>query len=183
MWLKSSLIIAGTFVVAATVAFVARAQPVADEGQTAQVLFVCRNGVSMSVWSAAYFNRLASERGLSEHAIARAAIASYTAVPLRMRFALAVDGFRLNGYQPHVVTADEARGAEHVVLVQGTDDTVLPPDMQADVRDSEVWRGFSPMRENYFPARAALRAKVEDLVARLAAKATSTDERSPVERR
>jgi hypothetical protein len=180
MWLRSFLVIAAALLIAVAVAVVVRAQPIADEGRPASVVFVCRNGVSMSVWSAAYFNRLASQRGLSERAIARAAIASYTAVPLRMRFALAVDGFRLNGYRPHVVTADEAHGAEHVVIVQGTDDTRLPPEMQADVRDTEIWRGFSPMRENYFPARAALRAKVEDLVARLAM--TSTDEPDPESR-
>ena len=124
----------------------------------------------MSVWSAAYFNRLASERGLRERAIARAAMPSYTSVPLRMRFALAVDGFRLNGYRPKVVTADEVRSAERVVIVQGTDDTVLPPNAQAQAHESEVWHGFPPMREQYFPSRAALRAKIEDLVERVAAK-------------
>jgi hypothetical protein len=123
----------------------------------------------MSVWSAAYFNRLASERGLRERAIARAAIPSYTSVPFRMRFALAVDGFRLDGYRPKVVAPDDVRGVERVVIVRGTDDTVLPPDTQAEARDSEVWEGFPPMREHYFPSRAALRGKIEDLVGRVAA--------------
>lgn len=167
MWLKSFFIVAATFVVAASIALVATAQPVAAAGQRAQVLFVCRNGVSMSVWSAAYFNRLAAERGLPQRATARATISDYTTVPLRMRFALAVDGFRLDGYRPHVVTAEDVRDAEHIVIVQGTDDTVLPFEMQAEVRQSEVWRGFSPMREHYLPARKAIREKVEDLITRL----------------
>ena len=170
MWLKSFLVVAGAFLVASSYALVVRAQPIVDEARPAQVLFVCRNGVSMSVWSAAYFNRLAAQRGLGERAIARAAIPSYTSVPYRMQFALAVDGFRLNGYRPKVVSPDDVRGAEQVVIVQGTDDTVLPPEAQSVVHESEEWQGFPPMREHYFPSRAALRARVEDLVQRVAAK-------------
>ncbi|HEY2773780.1 MAG TPA: hypothetical protein VGK20_06985 [Candidatus Binatia bacterium] len=124
----------------------------------------------MSVWSAAYFNRLASARGLRERATARAAIASFTDVPFRMVFALAVDGFRLDGYQPHVVSPEDVKGAERVIVVQGTDDTVLPRDVQVAAPESEVWQGFPAMRDHYFPAHAALRARVEDLVERIAAK-------------
>jgi hypothetical protein len=65
----------------------------------------------MSVWSAAYFNRLAAAHGLRERAIARAAVPSYSAVPLNMTFALAIDGFRLDGYRPEVISAEDARAA------------------------------------------------------------------------
>jgi hypothetical protein len=163
-------VIGVALLLAGSVAYGVKAQPVADESRAAQVVFVCRNGVSMSVWSAAYFNRLASERGLRERAVARAAIPSYTSVPFRMRFALAVDGFRLDGYRPQVVTPADVQGAEHVVVVRSTDDTALPQETQDKARDSEVWQGFPPMREHYFPSRAALRAKIEDLVERIAAK-------------
>ncbi|HXC52491.1 MAG TPA: hypothetical protein VN634_16540 [Candidatus Limnocylindrales bacterium] len=133
---------------AASAAFATKAQPIEVARDSAQVVFVCRNGVSMSVWSAAYFNRLASARGLPERAIARAAIASYSAVPYRMMFALAVDGFRLDGYRPHVVSPEDVKDAERVVVVQSTDDTVLPTDVQAAVRNSEVWQGFPAMRDH-----------------------------------
>lgn len=170
MKLKSVLVIGLPLLLAGSVAFaMMRAQPIGEAGDPAQVVFVCRNGVSMSVWSAAYFNRLAAERGLRQRASARAAIPSYTDVPFRMVFALAVDGFRLDGYRPHVVSPEDVREAMRIVVVQGTDDTVLPPDVQATRRDSEVWQGFPAMRDRYFPSRAALRAKVEDLVERLAA--------------
>jgi hypothetical protein len=161
--------IGAALLLAGSVAFATRAEPVAEAGAPAQVVFVCRNGVSMSVWSAAYFNRLASARGLRERATARATIPSYTEVPLRMRFALAVDGFRLDGYRPQVVAAGDVRGAERVVIVQSSDGTVLPSELETEARPSEVWQGFPPMRDDYFPARAALRAKVEDLVERIAA--------------
>jgi len=122
------------------------------------------------VWSAAYFNRLAAARGLRERAIARAAIPSYTTVPLRMVFALAVDGFRLDGYRPQVVSREDVRDAELVVVIQSSDDTELPSDAQAEVRDSDVWQGFPPMREQYFASRAALRERIDSLVERLASK-------------
>ena len=124
----------------------------------------------MSLWSAAYFNRLAAVRGLRERAIARAATPSYTAVPLRMIFALAVDGFRLDGYRPQVISREDVHDVELVVLIKSTDDTELPPDVRAEVRHSDVWQGFPPMRERYFPSRAALRERIETLVTRLASK-------------
>jgi hypothetical protein len=168
MTVKAALIAGLAVLLAGSVVLARRAQPIGEARDRAQVVFVCRNGVSMSVWAAAYFNRLAAGRGLRERAIARATIPSYTAVPLRMRFALAVDGFRLHGYRPHVVSADDVGDAARVVVVQGTDDTVLPADAQANVRNSEIWHGFPPMRDRYFASRTALKARVEDLVERVA---------------
>jgi protein-tyrosine-phosphatase len=164
-----SLIIAVLLLVGA-ITLAVKAQPIGNVRDRAPIVFVCKNGVSMSVWSAAYFNRLASARGLRERAVARAAIPSYTAVPLRMIFALAVDGFRLDGYRPQVVSREDVDDAELVVVIQSTDDTELPPDARAEVRDREIWQGFPPMRERYFPARAALRKRIETLVERLASK-------------
>jgi hypothetical protein len=163
-----ALAVAGVFLIGVAVA--SRNDPVQDAGSPAPVVFVCRNGVAMSVWSAAYFNRLAAERGLRERAVARAAIPSFREVPLRMRFALALDGFRLDSFRPKVVDAADARGAELVVAI----DTELPPEALVGAgTGAERWQGFPPMREHYFPSRAALRQRVEALVARLATGAPS----------
>jgi hypothetical protein len=137
---------------------------VAEPGGDASIVFVCRNGVAMSVWSAAHFNRLAGERGLGERAVARASLPTYSEVPLRMVLALALDGYRLGGYRPRVMDAADARGAKLVVLI----DTDAPPGVPLGAQASERWSGFPPMRERYFPSRAALRERVEALVARLA---------------
>ena len=128
-------------------------------------MFVCRNGVAMSVWSAAYFNRLATARGLHARATPRASTASYRTVPPHMQLALAIDGFRLGGYRPHVIDAWDAHAADLVVAI----DTELPQDASASAAHREVWQGFPPMREQYFPSRAALKTRVEALVERLAA--------------
>jgi hypothetical protein len=155
---------AGVLLVGGAVAFLVGADPVADGREPAPVVFVCRNGVAMSVWSAAYFNRLAEARHLRQRAIARAAVPSFTDVPLRMAFALALGGFRLNGLRPQVISTREARGAELVVAI----DTELPADAVTGADSTEVWQGFPPMREQYFPSRRALKQRVEALVDRLA---------------
>ena len=155
---------AGVVLLGGAIAFAMRAEPITAVRAPAPVVFVCRNGVAMSVWSAAYFNRLAVARNLRERAIARASVPSFTDVPFRMAFALAVDGFRLDGYRPHVVSADDVRNAELVVAI----DTDLPPDVRPSNAATELWQGFPPMREKYFASREVLKARVEAVVERLA---------------
>lgn len=155
---------AGLALLGTAVGLVLRAEPIMEARAPAPVVFVCRNGVAMSVWSAAYFNRLAAARGLRERALARASVPSFTAVPLNMAFALAVDGFRLDGFRPRVISAADARSAELVVAI----DTELPGDVRGSEPATEVWQGFPPMRERYFASRRVLKAKVEALVERLA---------------
>jgi protein-tyrosine-phosphatase len=155
---------AGVALVAGAAAFLTNAKPIAEEAAPAPVVFVCRNGVAMSVWSAAYFNRLAAERGLRERAVARASIPSFREVPLRMAIALAIDGFRLDGFRPRVISADDVRDADLVVAI----DTELPQAARTGASSTEVWTGFPPMREKYFASREVLKANVEALVERLA---------------
>jgi hypothetical protein len=132
--------------------------------EDAGVVFVCKNGVAMSVWSALYFNQLAARRGLSARAGAGATERTFTEVPLKMRLALALDGYGIGGYEPRVIGAADARRAERVIVI----DTELPPSAASGAATVERWSGFPPMREQYFPSRAALRTRVEELVERLA---------------
>jgi protein-tyrosine-phosphatase len=171
---RRSLVVATTVLLAGAAAFVMTADPITGTRAPAQVVFVCKNGVSMSVWSAAYFNRLAAARNLRERAIARALIPSYTAVPFNMTVALALDGFRLAGYRPHVISSDEARSADLVVAIE----TELPAGLRPRESASEFWDGFPPMREEYFASRKVLKARVETLVARLAQSARGDTERA-----
>jgi hypothetical protein len=163
MRIRPVLALGGVLLLGGAITLVVRAEPITEAHAPTPVVFVCRNGVAMSVWSAAYFNRLAAARGLRERAIARASVPSFTDVPFRMAFALAIDGFRLDGYRPQVISADDVSGADLVVAI----DTELPPDTRPSDSETEVWQGFPPMREQYFPSRRALKAKVEGLVERL----------------
>ena len=155
---------AGLILVGGAMGFVLTADPIGDVRAPAPIVFVCRNGVAMSVWSAAYFNRLAAARHLPERAIARASVPSFKEVPLNMVFALTVDRFRIDGFRPRVISGDEVRGAELVIAI----DTAVPQDLDPTHSTAEVWDGFPPMREKYFASRRVLKAKVEELVERLA---------------
>lgn len=172
--MRTRLVVAlgGVLLLGGTAAFLLKAEPIVETQTPAPIVFVCKNGVAMSVWSAAYFNRLAAARGLRQRAIARAMVPSYSAVPINMTLALALDGFRVDGFRPRVISADDIRAAESVISIE----TDLPPSLRASVPKTELWRGFPPMREQYFPSRAALKARVEALVQRLAA---VPSERSP----
>jgi hypothetical protein len=64
-----------------------------------------------------------------------------------------------------VISAADLRQAQRVILIE----TQLPSAVSVPDIAIERWGGFPPMREQYFPSRAALRSRVEDLVARLAA--------------
>jgi hypothetical protein len=132
----------------------------------ASIVFVCQNGVAMSVWSALRFNQLAEERGLKARASARAAAQTFTSVPLSMRFALAYDGYAIGTYLPKVVDTGDLRGASRVVLI----DTKLPSSVSTGGPEIERWGGFPPMREQYVASRAELLKRVDDLVTRLVAK-------------
>jgi hypothetical protein len=167
MKIKPLLAFGGVLLLGGAVTLAVKAEPIGEAAAPAPVVFVCKNGVAMSVWAAAYFNRLAAARDLRERAIARASVPSFTEVPLRMAFALALDGFRLDGYRPRVISADEAHGAELVIAI----DTELPPDARPKDSGLEVWQGFPPMREKYFPSRKALKTRVQTLVERLASAA------------
>ena len=126
------------------------------------IVFVCQNGVAMSVWSALTFDRLAAERGLPLRAGSRAA--TFTDVPFRMKLALALDGMRLGDYRPQVISAADLVHAQHVILI---DDAELPVSLSDTSAAIERWSGFPPMREQYFASRAALQTRVEELVVRL----------------
>lgn len=144
----------------------------ATEGDEERIVFVCQNGVAMSVWSALTFDRLAAERGLPYRAVSRSSAATFTQVPLRMRIALALEGYGVGSYHPQVVSAGDVRSAARVIVI----DTDLPASVSSGGAAVERWDGFPPMREKYFESRAALRERVEALVASLE---TSSQETSP----
>ena len=164
---KRGLVAIGAVALLALTALAVALQPEADptaRDDGATIVFVCQNGVAMSVWSALTFDRLAAERGLRVRAVSRAALPTFTRVPLRMKLALALDGYRVANHQPRVISANDVRDAERVILI----DTKLPPSAQLPGAAIESWAGFPPMREKYFESRAALRARVEGLVERIA---------------
>jgi len=95
----------------------------------------------------------------------RVASAIWVGTELLVRLGLAIDGFRVGDFRPLVMDEEDARSAALVVAI----DTELPERARSTHSVVERWNGFPPMREQYFPSRAALKMRVERLVERLAA--------------
>ncbi len=111
------------------------------------VVFVCEDGTAESFIAAAYFNKLAAERGL-------AALATFRGVnpanDLSMR---AVDGLKEDGVPiplrlPTAVTAADVADATHIVAIG-----VTLPAIAAGSGKATTWddvpgdRGYRPMRD------------------------------------
>jgi protein-tyrosine-phosphatase len=75
-----------------------------------QVVFVCEHGAAKSVIAAAYFNKLAAERGLRARAVARGAAPQENLAKSAVN-GLGADGIAAGLEAPQPLTADDVRGS------------------------------------------------------------------------
>jgi protein-tyrosine-phosphatase len=121
------------------------------------ILFLCPHGGAKSVMAAAYFNRVAEERGLPFVASAAAAEDPYDAVPAPVADSLQRDGFDVRELVPHHVTPDEVAAAARVVTI-GCDFSGA----------HESWDDVPAASEDLEGSVAAIRRHVERLAEALA---------------
>ncbi len=138
-----------------------------DTQQTAvragNVVFICEHGAAKSVMAAAYFNRLAAERGLAERAISRGT-APDAAFAAGVLAGLKGDGLEGPKGTPQRVAAVDLEGAGRVVTFA----VKLPEGMAAG--SLMGWDEVPSPSANYGVARDDIRKRVEKLVAELAAR-------------
>ena len=127
------------------------------------VLFVCEHGAGRSPVAAAWFDRLATERGLTHRAAFRGTAPSESLSPAA-RAGLAGDGFLVDDWKPKAVTPDDLRAADHVVVMG-----CALPGREAVVDKVRDWDGIPGPGEGYEASRDAIRARVEKLIEELAA--------------
>jgi arsenate reductase (thioredoxin) len=138
--------------------------PGVEQAHGPTVVFVCEHGVAKSVIAASHFNKLATERGLAVRAVSRG-IDLEPVVPDRVRDGLRSEGVPLpSGFIPTRVRASDMRAAARVV----TFDLQLPGD--ATTADAVNWVGVPAVSDGYAAASADIRARVEALIAELAAR-------------
>jgi protein-tyrosine-phosphatase len=126
------------------------------------VLFVCEHGAGRSPVAAAWFDRLAAERGLPHRAAFRGTAPSAALSPAASA-GLSADGFLVDDWKPKAVTDDDLRGAAHVVVMG------CPlPGRDAVAEKVRDWDGIPGPGEGYEASRDAIRARVEKLVDELA---------------
>jgi arsenate reductase len=122
------------------------------------VLFICEHGAAKSVIAAAWFNRYASERGLSLRAISRG-ITPDSEFPQPVINGLANEGLKPDSSTPLLLSAQDLAGAARVITfdqpgVAGR----LPP---ATIAQS--WDGLPPVSAGFEAAQVAIVGRVAQL--------------------
>jgi len=126
------------------------------------ILFVCEHGAARSTIAAAYFNKLAGERGLKYRAIFRATNPDSALMPATVK-GLTEDGFDVTNWTPTLVSQTDISSASQIV----TFDCNLPGSLS---KQATPWNGISPISGGYNLARDQILEKVQQLINELTEK-------------
>ena len=157
IWPRARLLLLGVaYAIALAMAFVASA--VAEDNKT--IVFVCQHGVVNSQMAAAYFNKVAKERGLPFKAVSRG-IDMYWTIPVRIQDGLALDGLE-PANAPNALTAFEAYHASRVLAFDP-----IPAEQRGDA-DVTYWSGVPLGIQDYEASRNEIVRRVDALIPTLA---------------
>lgn len=123
-----------------------------------QVVFVCLHGAAKSVIAAAYWNRLADERGIHMRATA-AGIEPEPGIPSAVREGLRADGLETGDIRPRPVSRQELRSAARVVSF-GCDLSDVAP----RGRYVERWDDVPAVSDGFAAARDAIVARLRRML-------------------
>ena len=130
----------------------------APSERSRHVLFVCPHGAAKSVIAAAYFQRLAAQRGVRVSASAAGTDPDPEISP-RVAAALLADGMDVRGQRPRRVTAEELATAWRVVSL-GCD----PTELAAPGPVVERWDDVPSANADLASAREAILARLTALL-------------------
>jgi len=142
--------------------FVAGIKASGQERQVQTILFVCEHGSAKSVIAAAHFNRLAEQKGLPYHAVARGTNPD-PEIPQQIRVNLAKDGANVPTSKPQLVTEKDVREAAQVV----TFGCKLPFPEKTTAGKLVDWKDVSSPSEDYERARSLIVDKIAEFVGTL----------------
>lgn len=125
-----------------------------------QIIFVCEHGAALSVVSAAYFNKLAQERHLDLHAIARG-VEPQKELSVSARQGLDSDGVSFETTRPQRLSIKDAKNARRVIAFSS-----LPSKYHA-VALVESWPDVPPTGAGYSQARDAILIHLRELIQQL----------------
>jgi arsenate reductase (thioredoxin) len=137
-------------------------------GPARTILFLCPHNAAKSVLAAAYFDRLARERGLDYRAASAGTSPDAAPSPAVVAM-LRNEGSDVAGYRPRRVTMEDLTRADRVISL-GCD----PDDLDAGSAQIERWDDVPPPSQDLDASRTAIRRHLDLLVNELAA-----DVRSP----
>jgi len=128
------------------------------------VVFVCEHGNVKSLIGASLFNRIAKERGLPFHAVARGVTPEAT-VPPKIVSALREDGVEVEGFKPERLSPQDVSTAFRTIGI-GVDLSAFSTGSRKPV---ERWDDVPPASVDYAASRAALVRHIEVLLDQLRA--------------
>jgi hypothetical protein len=131
--------------------------PAASEART--IVFVCRHGVVNSQMAAAYFNKVAKERGLPYTAVSRG-IDTHRSVPVRIQDGLALDGLE-PANPPDDLRAEEAARAFKVLAFDA-----IPAERRGNA-SVIYWPGVPLGIDDYEATRDEIVRRIDDVIAGL----------------
>ena len=131
-------------------------QAEAASGEDKTIVFVCLHGVVNSQMAAAYFNKVARERGLPFTAVSRG-IDLYRSVPVRIQDGLALDGLA-PANTPLELTSDEATKARAVFAF----DTI--PAERKGAANVTYWSGVPIGIDDYDATRDEIARRVDAMI-------------------
>ena len=121
------------------------------------VVFVCEHGAAKSIIAATYFNKLASQKNLDIHAIARATHPDKELSPKTIA-GLQTDGLTSTEATPQTLSLAEVDSAQQIIAF-----CELPEEYRNKVA-IEYWEGVPPVSENYEMARDAILEKLNRML-------------------
>jgi arsenate reductase (thioredoxin) len=125
--------------------------------ETGTILFLCPHSAAKSVLAAAYFDRLAQERGLSPRA-AFAGTEPDDELSPRVVAALGEEGIDVSGQRPRRIEQADLVGAHRVIsLGRDLGELMLPGFVM------ERWDDVPPASQDLEATRAAIRGRVAAL--------------------
>jgi protein-tyrosine-phosphatase len=130
-------------------------------GRPHRIAFVCLHGSAKSLIAAEYLNRAASLRGFPAEAESMG-IEPDASVPAPVISGLAAHGIDVAEYVPRLATADRLADATHIVSFGCDLDYVAPGGTRV-----EQWADLPMVSDGFEPAREAIVARVERLLAAL----------------
>src|SRR5262245_62888151 len=139
-------------------------QPAAE---SPSVIFVCEHGAAKSVIATAYFNKLATERGLPYRATFRGTTPQDD-LSVRAVEGLRADGLAIPSGKPAAISEADVTGATHIFAIGCTLPSVAKASGKAsDWSDVPDDQGYGPMRDAIVRHVTAL---LDDLQKRRAAR-------------
>jgi protein-tyrosine-phosphatase len=125
-----------------------------------RVVFVCEHGAAKSVIAAAYFNKIAAERGLADRAMYRG-VSPQAELSVSALKGLREDGLTVPSARPSPMTAGDVTGATHIFAIGCT----LPAHAAASGK-ADSWDDV-PEDQGYAAQRDAIKRHVERLIDQL----------------